>query len=63
VKLKLTCKEVTHLLLSAQDRKLPLVERLRIRLHMRICEPCPRFERQVQLMQRASARWRQYSGE
>jgi hypothetical protein len=63
MKLKATCKEVTHLLLSGMDRRMPLGERLTVRLHMMICEACPKFQRQVQLMERASTRWRQYSRE
>lgn len=63
MKLKATCREVTQLLLRGEDRRLPLSERLTIRLHMLVCEACPRFERQVELMRRASARWRQYTQE
>ena len=38
MKLKVTCKEVTHLLLHAEDKPLPWLARLRIHLHMRICD-------------------------
>ncbi|MEI7464947.1 MAG: zf-HC2 domain-containing protein [Burkholderiales bacterium] len=63
MKVKATCKEVTHLLLHGMDRRAPLSERLTIRLHMMICEACPKFERQIQMLTKASARWRQYSQE
>ncbi len=61
--LRRTCKEVTHLVLQAEDQALPLHERVAVRLHMAACHACPRFLKQVQLMRRASARWRRYSEE
>ena len=59
----ITCREATQIVLQAEDRGLPLTERLAARLHHRICGNCRRFARQVQLMRQASARWRQYSAE
>ena len=63
IKLKLSCREATHILLQGEDRGLPLAERLSLRLHQRICSNCRRFARQVGLMRQASARWRHYSQE
>lgn len=59
------CREVTALVLARQERELGLAERLAVRLHMVICQACPRFARQVALMQEAIPRWRRYrdSGE
>jgi hypothetical protein len=48
-------------LLSRQDRALPWVERLALRLHLMACKACPRFERQVETMEAAMKRWRRYS--
>lgn len=59
--LRRSCKQVTHLVLQAEDRALPLRERLAVRLHMLVCKACPRFADQVALMRSASRRWRQYS--
>lgn len=56
-----SCRDITRLVLQAQDRALPWRERLAIRLHMLACKACPRFAGQLALMRRASARWRQYS--
>lgn len=56
-----TCKQVTYLVLQAEDRVLPLRERLAVHLHMLVCKACPRFADQVALMRSASRRWRQYS--
>lgn len=59
--LRRTCKQVTALVLSAEDRALPLVERLAVRLHLYACTACTRFTGQVKLMRKATARWRHYS--
>lgn len=61
--LRRTCKEVTHLVLQAEDKALPLSDRLAVRLHMAACSACPRFVEQVAFMRKASARWRKYSKE
>jgi hypothetical protein len=48
-------------MLSRQDRALPWVERLALRLHLAVCDACPRFERQLDVMSAAMKRWRHYS--
>ena len=58
-----TCKEVTHLVLQAEDKPLRLSDRVAVRLHMLICRACPRFVEQMIFMRKASARWRQHSEE
>jgi hypothetical protein len=60
MKFDLSCKDVTRLVLQAQDRALTLGERLGMRFHLAICTMCPPFVRQVQLMRRALGRWKQY---
>lgn len=57
---KRTCREVTRLILEGQDRRTGLLDRLAIRLHMRICETCPRFLRQAGFMRQALDRWQNY---
>jgi predicted anti-sigma-YlaC factor YlaD len=54
------CREVTALVLAGEDRRLGLVERVAVRLHMQICAACPKFSRQVALMRQAMPRWRAY---
>jgi hypothetical protein len=54
------CREVTALVLAGEDRALGFWERVAVRLHMAICEACPRFQRQVRLMHEALPRWRAY---
>lgn len=61
IRLKITCREATRIVLQGEDRRMPLVDRLSLHLHYRICSNCRRFARQVGLMRKASARWRHYS--
>ena len=61
--LRRTCKDVTRLVLQAQDRPLPWIDRVAVRLHMLVCEACPRFLSQVRLMSQAMDRWRHYRDE
>lgn len=61
IKLRMSCRDATQTLLRGEDRRLPLAERLSLRLHQRGCSRCRRFARQVTLMREASARWRHYA--
>ncbi len=63
IKPVISCREATRILLQSEDRGVPLTERLAMRLHQRTCSNCRRFARQVELMRKASQRWRQYSQE
>jgi Putative zinc-finger len=58
--LRHNCREVTALVLAGLDRELGFLERWKIRLHVKVCVACPRFLRQVTLMQQALPRWRAY---
>ena len=61
MKLRRSCRDVTRLVLEGQDRKLPLGERLGVRVHMLYCKACPAFERQARFMRQAMQRWRAYA--
>ena len=54
------CKEVTALVIAREDRDLPWAERAALRVHMAMCQACPRFERQVLTMRNAMKQWRGY---
>jgi hypothetical protein len=60
MKFNLNCREVTHLLLEGEDRRLSVGERLRLRFHMAICAACPGFVKQLALMRSAMGRWKSY---
>ena len=61
--LRRTCKEAAALLVAREDRALPTVERLALRLHLAACSACPRFARQLSIMREALTRWREDGGE
>jgi hypothetical protein len=59
--LRRTCKEVAALLVAREDRALPAIERVALRLHLAACGACPKFERQLLTMRNAFSRWRNYT--
>jgi hypothetical protein len=59
--LKRTCKEVAAMLVAREDRHLGLSERLALRLHLAVCDTCPRFERQILTLRNGMREWRNYS--
>lgn len=58
--LMLSCKDAAALMLAREDRALSLADRAALRLHLAICAPCPRFERQLLTMRNAMKQWRGY---
>jgi hypothetical protein len=52
----LSCKEVTRIVSAGLDRNLGLGERLRLRLHLAICDGCTNFRKQMLFLRKAMAR-------
>jgi predicted anti-sigma-YlaC factor YlaD len=52
-----TCKEVHRLVSDGLDRELSLAERVRLRLHLVICDACSNFSGQMQLLRKAMRQW------
>ena len=63
MRIKVTCKEVTALVIASEDRVLPWQDRLALRMHMVICAACPRFARQVLTMRNVMKPWRNYEND
>ena len=59
--LKRTCREVAAILVAREDRALGLADRVALRLHMTVCDTCPKFERQMLTMRNSMAQWRNYA--
>jgi hypothetical protein len=57
---RLTCREAARLLMQREHRALGTLERVRLRLHLSVCDMCTRFNGQLRLMNRAMAKWRAY---
>jgi hypothetical protein len=55
--LRLSCKEASRLISQEMDRRLSLTERIALRLHVRICDACTHFTRQVAFLRRALQRY------
>ena len=51
-----SCKEVSHLVSQGLDRRLGFGERLRLRLHLAICDGCANFKRQMDFLRAAMKR-------
>lgn len=51
--MKLTCKEVSHLVSQGLDRELGWGERMRVRIHLAICDGCTNFKKQMDFLRRA----------
>jgi len=52
----LTCKEVSVLLSQAEDRELGPIERLSLETHLKLCEGCRQFQKQLGFLRRAVRR-------
>ena len=53
----LSCKEATHLMSEALDRKLSAAERVQLELHNTICKGCRNFKEQMRFLREASKRY------
>ena len=51
--IRLKCSEVSRLVSQGLDRRLGPGERLRLRLHLAICEGCANFKRQMDFLRHA----------
>ncbi|MQR00177.1 zf-HC2 domain-containing protein [Glaciimonas soli] len=51
-----TCRETQSLLSEAQDRNLPLLHRVRVRVHLWTCTACTRFSEQIHFLRKAMQR-------
>ena len=49
------------MLIAREDQTLPLLDRMVLRTHLWACDACPRFEKQVLLMQNGMKQWRNYT--
>ena len=48
-----SCKEVTQMVSESLDHKLPLVQRIGIRIHLMMCKFCSRYRKQLQILREA----------
>jgi len=48
-----SCKEVTQMVSESLDHKLPLVQRIGIRIHLMMCKFCSRYRKQLLILREA----------
>ncbi len=52
----LNCKQASQLVSQSLERKLPLRERFALFVHLRVCDACTLFSRQLKLLRQAMQR-------
>jgi predicted anti-sigma-YlaC factor YlaD len=52
----LSCKQVTRLVSQGLDRDLGFTERVKLRVHLAICNGCTNFSEQVAFLRKATAK-------
>lgn len=52
----LKCKEASRLVSQGLDRQLGIGERLRLRVHLAICDGCSNFSKQMAFLRKAMKR-------
>ena len=56
--IRISCKDASRLISQLQDGNIPLAQRLRIRLHLMVCDACTRFEQQLRFLRSALQTYR-----
>lgn len=59
----LSCKETTHLLSQAQDRKITVTERIHLEMHLAMCKGCKNFKQQMNFLREACKRYTRNTSE
>lgn len=54
--MRITCKQASELFSQGLDRNLSGWERLKLRLHLAVCNACRNFARQAEFLRRAIKR-------
>jgi hypothetical protein len=55
-----TCRQITGILLAAEDRETSPEDKAILAVHMSVCDACVRFQSRVDLFRQATSHWRQY---
>ena len=53
----MSCKEITLLLSEAQDRKLSVAEKLKLEMHLAMCQGCKAYKGQLVFLRQACRRY------
>ena len=53
---KMTCRDTTPLLSELQDGPVPFIKRIRIKIHLALCEVCRYYKRQLEALSAIAAK-------
>jgi hypothetical protein len=54
--MKISCKEASRLISQSMDERLSFPQRVKLRVHLLICDACYNFNRNMRLLRQAVAR-------
>lgn len=57
VRLMPSCRDISALVSEGMDRRLPLMKRISIRLHVSMCSLCRRYVKQLHLLREGAAHY------
>jgi hypothetical protein len=57
--IRITCQHASRLLSQQQDEPLPFAKRVRLRLHLLVCDACTNVSRHFAALRLAMQRWRE----
>jgi hypothetical protein len=55
---RISCQHASRLLSQQQDERLPFAQRVRLRIHLVVCDACTNVSRQFQALRLALQSWR-----
>lgn len=57
--MQISCRKAAELMVAQEDRSLNLGERLRLGVHIKVCQSCQNFNQQMSTMRQQLEAWRQ----
>jgi len=55
---RISCQHASRLLSQREEAPLPFAQRIKLRVHLTVCDACTNVSRQFQTMRLAMQRWR-----
>ena len=56
---RISCQQASRLLSQREDEQLPFGKRLKLRIHLAVCDACHNVSRQLQTLRLAMRTWRE----
>ena len=55
---RISCQQASRLLCQQQDERLPFGKRVRLRIHLAVCNACRNVSRQLEALRLSIRKWR-----